>query len=432
MKPSKLWRRLGIAQPAFRVWVTPLGTAEMDDSDIVSMTLTHGDGSVVGIAKNTASIRLAGARPPLDFDASTLHVDLTEAATTAVLAKCGGWNGSSWNTSVQQRWRGRVAGQSVTDTGDRHERQWLTDMTCTDNWPLISAIGAGAHVTRTSHKVSDLVTAMIASSAVYFPGPLKPLGFAEYRVLYGDNDPDTKTFNVSDVEQHWITDLGQLLRTDRAGIPQLVGVDYRQFAAEHWSETAPFPITRATAIAPVTWEQRNSLPYGVHYDLSDGTGVDIWVSSNNPSVGKWPTETLDMKDVQLNPAIPISDPMTARVARSARSGYAVNTLKFDLLDLLNRPAMDERRLAMLLLTSEPGDPIIIAPDWPGDIAGAHTITRAEESISATEWTIDLDLAPLGWATGTTPPQPRFTAWNYAYRRGTTWDEITNTEWDEAP
>lgn len=433
MKPSKLWRKLGVTEPVFRIFRNRDGWNVYDDR-IVSMTLTRGSGNVVGVATNTLQVTLAGAEPPTYADAIKIDVNLTAAGRDALIAKCDNWAGTGYARPVEQRWQGRIAGQSVADSGDLREPLWTTEITGSDLTPLIDAIGGGAAVTSSDTKVSSLVRSMVTRSGLTSTS-LTILGGVYLDVL----DP-TKTYDVGTVTGHWIKDLGALLRTSRSGGMDLLNNAYFQYVTGYedlgnWRTVAPYPITRASCIGPVSWDQRITMPYGVRWTTADGTTWDVHIGSNNPDVGKWPTETLDMKDVKFNPDIPdLYDAMTARVYRSARSGYVVSGLKFDILDLINRPSPNERRLAMLLLTLEPGDPIAIAKDWPAVTVGLQIATRITETITPNEWTLTLDVVPAQWATGLhSAPAPDYTAWDYAFDRGATWDGIPEAiKWNEAP
>lgn len=436
--PSQLWDALGISSYAFviqQATYDPASPRVMHDDAVVSMTLTRGSGAVVGTTNNTATIVFAGAEYGLSFDAATTDINLSNAATAAITAKAEGFTGASITADLYHRWHGRIAGQKVTDTGDRREPQWVTTQTCVDVLPLINDIGAPAHVTKTNNTVSALVESMIATSGIGIPYPFEANGEAQ-KVLFKTGDPTTYSADPSKVQSHFVADLGGLLRVDRAGVPQLLNYPYRQALPQAAQTFAPYPITRDAPFTPVSWEQRITVPHGVHWDQSDGYGWDVVVGSNNPAVGKWPTEILDMKDIQLvggqtGITSPLEGPMQARVWRSARDGYSLDTLQFDILAMLNHPSLAMRRLAVTLLTMEPGDPIAISADWPYQLPYGElmTATRIQDTITPKSWTVALDLVKVGWTTGKPSPPYDGGTWDHGNPRGWTWDQ-TPERWDE--
>lgn len=432
---SKLWRALGVTDPVFVV-ERPTGT--VNDPAIVSLTLTRGNGAVVGSTTNTATIRLAGAEYPLQIDGAAIDVRLTAAGLAAITGKAGGYAGPPVSAALARRWNGRIAGKKVTDTGDRREAQWVTDLTCADLLPLVSTIDAGAHATKSAPSIPALVEDMLTRSEVNFGGLLIHRGANWANVYFAGSDPTTKTFPVSTVLGHFVGDMGSLLRVRRDGVPELLRYDWRQLAAGLSQSLAPYPLTRSAALTPASWSQRVTVPHGVEWTQQDGWTWNTSTGSTNPDIGRWPVEHLDMQDVELTTGesgstTPLLDPMNARAYRSGRDGYAIDTLKFDILDLLNRDDPALRRLAVLLLSVEPGDPIGFAENWPyptryGEMAN---VSRVEETITPDAWTVALDTTPITWSTGQPSPEFDYDTWDYGYPKGWSWDSVYKTRWKDA-
>lgn len=434
MPASTLWQKLGATAPLFAVNV---GGRRVDDNRLRALTLTRGAGKAVGVGSSTATIEYAGADPALSMDAAAVTVQLTDYGASLLVDLIG--PGPADAQPIGPRWSGRTAGQSVTDTGDPREPQWVTTLTCCDLFRVVSEIGAGAQLSspipprnRVFYLIEDLFTR--SGVAIDIRGLLGPVG-----MLIADPDP-SKNYSAGTIEGHFITDLGYLFRIRRDGYGEILDSAYRADRAAQWQTYAPQPLTRSAARTPAAWQQRVTMPAGVHWDQNNGVGWDVWISSNNPDIGAWPVEKLDMTDVYPGDgwapdgsSPQLMDAMTARVYRSARAGYVLDTLTVDVLDLATRPADADRALCAQLLTAEPGDPVAISNDWPAPVTGVFTITQLTEKITARSWTLEVTLAPIEWATGRPSPSAAGRTWDTAYPRDAWWiTPAASTTWDTAP
>lgn len=429
-KISRLWRKLGATEPVF--YFGSNGHAQSwTDGDLRGLTMTRGLDDPVGITKNTATIKVKGAIEPVPMADASLAVRLTDYGQALIEGRIGkGPFGGAFNHPVRERFFGRVAGMEVTDTGDRNPDRWETAFTCGDWASTVTAINNGATITRTvnDNPITKLVASMISRGGSYHTPAPTQLGTQFHNVNWKAGDADTLIFDDSKVESHFITELGYLLRTTRDNTLELLDVNYRQDRATNIGQYAPQPLTRACCVRPVSWTQRVTLPGGVQWTQSDGTTYTVWVGGSGSTAGI-PLEKLDMSDVFVIGSL--YDAMTARMYRSVRSGYCLQSVQVDVLDLFNRDDSGQRDLLAQLLTMEPGDPLAFGNDWPADVAGIYTLTRITEDITPGGWRLTLDVAPISWATGKSAPLPRFATWDTAYPTDEPWTGPSAT-WETTP
>lgn len=418
MSLHRLARTHGLGSRSGWQWWTPYGP--IYDDRLVEITVTRG-GPVEGLVPATAEVRVAGPLPPIPQASQATNLTMT----TPMLQ----WVGDRAGMNVERlryRFVGRVAEQSVTDTS---RGQLESRATCTDWAALVASINPPAAAYRADPTLGHLYADLWDSSGVPTPAPTL-LGEHRHRVVIGPDDPNPLPISTSDVWGLYAANIGTMIRTTRAGLPEAHALIYRRDAASTWQSTAPVPLQRTQVLSPVEWAMPAAVPTRVALRWRGPTGqpqtTTLSVGDGSFTAATDERDTTMIQPVDGGTAVVAA--ANAMVWRSAPGGYSVRSLTCDVLALLGSTARADRQQAVQLLALEAGDPIALGTDWPEHVGGMHYVTQITERVTPDSWTVELEIIPHYQVTGMPADPVRSYSWDTALPTTATWDDV-RAPWD---
>lgn len=424
-RPSRLWRALGLTSPLLTV-TSPALAPDLDDHSVSSVTIEAGT-TMTGMSTAAATITAAGVHTFTGTDTS-VQVDLTAHGANRLAALTG-----RSAAALTARFRGRFAGQKVTDTG----KATTTSLTAQD-WPaLVSQLEKGADTDPDNPSVWSLYEEMFSVVGL---GPLTPWGSTWPWVRLAPGDPSPKHISTGDVAGKYAADLGILIRQARDGAYTAWSHDHIRALADQWSSINPDPLQRSQVLKPVEWTRPSTIPTRIGWTQMLGIG-------DHNSKGSFLTgqtilasriEHLDMTHVwdigstSTSPSDDFLAVMNVRASRAAEFQLTVETVTVDVLALLERNAGTDRAIIGQLLTMNHGDPIALGYDWPDAVAGVYFAAKIIHRITPRAWHIELDLMPEAHVSGwKADPDLTGRTWDTAYPQPTPWDQPATT-WETTP
>ncbi|MDE9365481.1 hypothetical protein PZ938_07675 [Luteipulveratus sp. YIM 133132] len=433
---SRMWRRLGATESLFYFYSAQHGAIR--DDRLCSITLTRGSDVPVGLSNNLLSVKVRGALDSVGTDNTEAYLVLTDYAMGLLSPRIGAGPGGINAAPMSARWSGRIAGQTVTDTGTGREPVWSTEIAGTDWLSLLPALEGKATMTKTGDtQLLAMYRSLLANTGLRLAS-LDARGSLFHHLRWISTDPASKDFDSSTVLGHFLADLGYLMRTRRDSIPQVISTDYQASRQAGWKVWCPLPLQRSQCLAPVSWSQPVTLPRRLQYLNRDTANENVTYTSTitvgTPStkLASWPTEVLDFRDVYVYGSL--TDAMVARASRAASDRYIVRSVRVDVLALFESPDLADRQQLAQLLLLDAGDPITLGYDWPVYVRRVYFASRITETITPDGWTLDIDLTPGNHITGQhSPADLAGTTWDTAYPAGTTWDTPPASKtWSTAP
>lgn len=416
--------------------LTLTGSAhDAGDTVLSSATITRGSDSPVGMQPSVATIVTRRRSPSWPSSNAGAQLRLTAAFDAWLRDRIGigPWGGG--HAPIRERWTGRVATSTVTDTGDTSRLTWATQVQGTDWLSLLPTIDATATMRKDANDEGKQLTQMFRSLLLRsgLSARFEVLGtrWHHYRWLWAD--PDIKYFTTDEVLGHFLADLGYLLRTTRAGVVEVVSVDHQRTRADNWQTICPQPLRRAVTLSPVEWDQGATIPRRLAYTLRDNvdenSATTYFITVGSPTeITQWPTESLDFRDVFVIDTI--ADAMTARVSRAAPDMYRVGEVTVDLPMLIASESVADRDLAAQLLVMQCGDPLVLSHDWPASVRSLYFATQITEHISRSDWRLTFTLAPANHVIGAHRRDALGTPlWDTRFEPSMTWDGTDPLTWD---
>lgn len=383
------------------------------DSDIVSVTMRRGKtGRGGGVHPSTMEITFTGGPVWVEGSGSNGRLFIRDDLATALGAQLG-----VSGTEIAKRFEGRLGQIDVEDTGLQLQTtysasSWVSQLSVS---PRTWSHPAGTSVKRV---IQDLLH-------LNLPTPPEGITGQMYSDYYDTLAEPTDKITYSDAIDKFTTDLGILVRVRRDGFIQGLPLEYRRLLATNGLPLA-VPITRSEAISPARWTQRNEVPASdVSYYVTTPAGAKLLRTADiafggTPVTYDWSYVRADTQQTYYN-AMGI-------VYESNPRQMSVPSVKIDLLRLIDSPSKYHRDQAGQLLLLEAGDPIFLSDDWPPALRGVHFAEGIAETITGSEWTIELSLVTWAHAMGSAPtPEVPPRAWESAHKP---WNAETRT-WNQS-
>lgn len=399
-KPGRLYRKTEgiVTRPLFSLTVDDWPT-HFDDA-ISSITIRRGNGDPNGgVGVSTMEVVIPEIVHFSKMTSRTIQLFMSSNRAQQLAAHTG----YSDYTKLMNRFKGRIGPVSVEDTGKVTSSS--TTFACS-SWIAQEA--------RSSHRAT--LTAPIHIDAA--------LDLLLYRApnyytmaKFGVWDTLLETIEntrYSDTIGMLTSDYNVLVGDLRNGNARAMTLPYRLSQALA-RVTTTAPLTRSQAISPARWQQ-NSESNAKKWRVirTDSTGAR-WTSTRyieGQVAADAETVELDWEHFQER-----SDhwdyASRARVHQDNIRQYNLPGVKVDLLHLLGSEQHYHRRQAGELLALEIGDSLNLAGDWPAALQGIQIVTEMTETITGSEWTLDLSLAPLLHVFGEYPPDIPALVWEQA-------------------
>lgn len=400
-KISRLWRRLGVTEPLFRVWNED--GLEMNDHVITEMSIHRGSaGPDWGVHTQTlefSSILYESVRTN-----QNVHVDLTDYGTLLL----NRLSGASRN-GIKPRFNGRIGKQSVEDRGIDGEH---TTYSCA-TWEAQLKNLAIPVKPPSGSNVGSFVVALATTAGSNLP-PIPTWHWPAPREYYGFVRSGYEPVTYSEGIDKWTADLGLYVQTARDGRNWVLPHQYRWEQALAKLDGA-MPLTRSQAVSPATMEQPGeSIPdrhQVLFYRNEELTAVVFGDQWDNPNI-KLVRHDMNYVDFRNNDRQPLqTGNALGRQARVDR--YRLPALTFNLLYLLTSEHAPHRDQARQLLELEAGDAVYLSADWRHQLRGVYFATGIDESISPDGWEITLNLSTARETVGYVSPDVPARTWESA-------------------
>lgn len=425
MAVSRLWKRLGLTQPMFRIWSETDSEFAMDDHAIKSISINRGSAnSVFGTQEHTMEVNSAVPRGVRTTQ--PIHCDLTTSGANRLVALIGGDA-----ASIRNRYYGRIGRQTIDDAGGiADESKWHTNFYCS-KWQsqLENSDRVGNQIG------GELVMYLFdhfmnpdASGLDYLPPAEFPSLDEHYGWMSNTYDLGEAKIPYSEFSTKYFTDPGYYVQNTRAGADRVLTIQYRQSQAQARLDSQ-LPITRSQAISPAQWEQPNEDRPSNHYVAwRDADGDRSAVTGPDPNDVRVPRTDHDVSYIRWASDYQPTQMMYASYgAERTDTGYRIPSITVDMLRLIDSPVYAHRLQARQLLRLEMGEPIYLSNDWHPYLRGIHFAVGITEKISPDGWEIELSLMPSISVTGFWTPEVPAQMWDSARYA---WDEDTR-QWDSA-
>lgn len=426
--PSRLWRVLGASAPVFEVESASFsGSTIRDDRTITGISIEGGT-AMRGMSTAGATITLRGTHSLSGIGSYQVRVRLSDHGAARLQSLTG-----RTADYLRSRFSGRLAAQEITDNGEGRPAE--TKLTGQDWVSYISQIDKGAYADRQEPSVWRLYRSLFTQAQIPDMYSLTYWGAEWHWVKFTAEDTgQLKHISTGDVLEKYAAELGNLIRTDRAGTPAANSHDNLVSNAKGWRTFFPDPLQRRHVLRPVSWSRQASIPVLARW--TEYTPQAEWTPVQRvlyPRVGGGVpplTQETDMTHV-LVVGNGLRGPMAAAVAAASHNQLAVERVTVDVLGLLERDEGTDRLVVGHLLAMQHGDPVPLGYDWPTDVRGVYFAESITHSITASSWTIELVLTPSEHVTGSaTPTDIAGRTWDTAmsaYR----WDNAETT-WETTP
>lgn len=432
MTTSKLWRTFGADLALFEVHSPDLpGDGYLRDEQITSLSIDAGT-TMAGLSTSAAEVKLSGYHA-LDYSTDKpIRIDLSYYGRNLLAGLLG-----VPADLIRDRFRGRIAGQKVTDNG----ASGLTSSLTAQDWgAFIAQLERGGYGNRDEPDVARLYRSMFVHSGVPGATQLEQWGSTWHWIKWPDGEESNPQllFPTSDIIGKYAADLGNFISVPRNGVPRAWSHDHLVALADDWRQINPHPLQRSQVLKPVEWTRDVTIPEQLQWQQWTGIGSTTSVVFTFPPPNDivHRVETLDMLhiwDIQATPTSSgLRDVMWARVVRASATDLAVEKVSLDVLGLVRRNIGTDRSLVGQILTMNHGDPIALGWDWPDPVNGVYFAQRVAHTITPDSWTVDLDLVPALHVTGF--PSTLDLAgqtWATGYPPATQWEAPTTT-WEASP
>lgn len=427
---SKLWQTFGAIRSLFEVHSPDLpGDGYVRDEAIRSLSIDAGT-TMFGLSTSAAEVTLHGSHE-LDYSSDKpIRIDLSSYGRHLLAGPLG-----VSPDSIRYRFKGRIAGQTVTDNGLKH---LTTKLTAQDWAAFISQIDHGGYAFPDDPSVWRLYENTFNRLNVPVTPPMEAWGSVWHWVKWPDNHTGSLLIPTSDVIGKYCADLGNLITISRDGTPRAWSHDHIIALAEQWRSVNPHPLQRSQVLKPVDWTRDVSIPIQLRWRQWQEIGSDqtIVVTFPPPNEIQHRVETIDMLHIwdihNVAGETGLADIFRARSNRETRTRLAVEKVTIDVLALYRRNVGTDRALIGQILTMSHGDPVALGYDWPEPVNGVYFVQRIAHKITPDAWTVDLDLVHTLHVTG--HPSPTDLAgetWATAYPSATVWD-TPSTTWEDSP
>lgn len=408
-KPGRLARTLGKLAPgsSFAFYSPTVGGKY--DSDIVSVIMRRGKtGRGGGVHPSTMEISFTGGPVWVEGSGSNGRLFIRDDLAAALGARLG-----VAGPEIAKRFEGRLGQIDVEDTGRRLQTtysasSWVSQLAVS---PLTWSHPAGTSVKRV---IQDLLHLNLSSPPEGIVGQM-------YSDDYDTLHEPTEKITYSDAINKYTTDLGILVRVRRDGFLQGLPLEYRRLLTTNRLPLA-VPITRSEAISPAKWTQRNEVPASdVSYYVTTPAGAKV-LRKADIAFGGTPV-TYDWSYIRAASQQTYFHAMGIVYESNPRQ-MSVPSVKIDLLRLIASPSQYHRDQAGQLLMLEAGDAVYLSDDWPPALRGVHFAEGITETITGSEWTLELSLTTWAHAMGSAPtPEVPPRAWESANKP---WSAETRT------
>lgn len=383
------------------------------DEEISSVVIRRGLGSAGGgVAVSTMEVQIPEILPYATVTGRSIRFGLLTSTAQQIAAHTG-YTGAP--TGLADRFRGRIGPLQVHDTG--RSRSSHTVLTAS-SWIAQE---------RTSKHRANLTKGMSLNDAIE-----ALLYHAPTRYAFTSGGPwDSLLEAIPDASYQstidQLTGEYEVLVADRRnGTARALSLPYQWQQAQSRVTTTAH-LTRSQAISPAQWVQSSeSAARKYRFIMTDANGAR-WTTTRFLEEQVAPdaeTEELDWERFgQLTDHWDYAS--RAIVHRDNIRAYELPSVKVDLLYLLRSTNPYHRRQAGELLALETGDSINLSGDWPQALRGIQIVTGSTETITGSEWTLDLSLAPMLHVLGYYPPEIPALVWDaatYEWRAETrTWN-----------
>lgn len=400
-KPGRLYRKTA------GILARPLLTLAADDwpthydDEISSITIRRGtDNPNGGVGVSTMEVTIPEIVHFSAMTGRTIHLHMTSNRAQQLAAHTG-FSGDY--TLLMNRFKGRVGPVSVNDSGK--SRTSSTTLTAASWIAQESHSGHRTTLTAPIH-IDTAIDQLLYRAPTYYSMEkfgvwdtlLETIESTRYRDTIGKLTSD---YNVL------IADL-------RNGNSRAMTLPWRLGQAlARVSTTAP--LTRSQAISPAQWQQSSeSLPKKFQIVRTDANGARRITTRFIESQVAPDAETVELDWEHFQERSPHWDYASrARVHQDNIRQYSMPSVTVDLLHLLGSDIHYHRRQAGELLAIEIGDSLNLAGDWPAALQGIQFVSGMTETITGSEWRLDLTLDPLLHVFGEYPPDIPALVWEQA-------------------
>lgn len=373
-----------------------------------------------GLHPTTMEIKVVGL-PPATITGTTARLFMRDLPSDLLANHL---DGSSSGANLAMRGVGRIGTLEVEDTG----RSFATAIS-TASW-------TARMLRRTSRvyipKPGD-TPATVLMETIGWTEPDPPAGLTVTASTGFDTVASTQdAINFRDAVGKFGADIGVYLLDTRAGVTRIMSLPAR--AAEAVAKAGVnMPLVRSQAIAPAQWSQKNDAPaIRLNYRIINAAGNLVMRTIDTQTWDPtFETVTLDWSYMQSQSNGTSGHSFQegySIVNETANRTYRLQSVKVDLLQLIDSDSAYGRLVAAQMLRLEVGDPIFLSGDWPPSVRGVHLAEGITETITPEEWTIELHLSVWGEIMGAYPQptvEPR--VWESATNR---WNNETK-EWNQA-
>lgn len=327
-----------------------------------------------------------------------------------------------------QRYRfvGRVAVQSVDDDGRKPKARfscasWSSQIQYMTQTPVAPTEGEDVR--------AYLERAFQAQSSKAYLSIFAWVG-RDLKII-GDS---TNQYTLSEILERYFIEPGIIISESRDGDLFLTDRPYAEVWGEAWQTSGKVPVARGQALAPAEYSinsERPGLSLDYKYRNPSGT-VQVQTINSILEPGDWAVKVeADWSYLQITTALGSSHldrEARGRVLDANTRDMRMPRLKFDLLQLIGSESDYDKRVAKQVMLLETGLPLLIAGDWKTPLQGVQFVAGMTETITADEWTIEVDLVPFEVFTGdAAPPRVEAVTWDQSTR---VWNLETRT-WNEA-
>lgn len=419
MRPSKLYERLGLTGPFGQLVNVTAGSRELGDK-VHSIRISRGGSDLSSHTPSTITVETPENIDPSEAG-SYMNVTLDPTAAAAIAAATG-----ETVADVQWRYRGRIA------TLNAHDRQPRRHLPAT--WRGTTIVGAAW--SSLYQNAPDLftpaagTTLRAAAQALFLPSwsPFATLEWNGNTEEWPAPEPGQTHDPITAADLLQI--LGSrlyMLGDTRQGHFRVSALNALKGEAAD-AAVNTWPLARAHALTPTTWDQPSTYPTEYRIQLLDPFGnVDEIVTAP----GGVPTGETRVVDQDWTEIVQTTE-QWRRIHgvrwETFQTSWRLPSLTIRLDHMLASPYTGHRRAAGMLLRLNVGDPVPLAGDWPDAIDGIHLATSLEETITPEAWTLTVGLQDYRALDGSEqfPIKPR--TWAQAGTR--TWADAGTATWNQ--
>lgn len=410
MAESRLYRVLSeCPKPIFQVRHT--GGLTLHDDEIMSITINRGSSEPnPPLSPTTMEVLMPGYASIAKGE--TLTCDLTTAAANWLAGKFGGSS-----SLIKPRYYGRVGQQKISDHGAYQRTSNITAV----SWSALLEDDPHEFPAWSGSNVGEYAKVLMTRNYGDFKNPTRMDSLGMFGTIYETENGGT----YSDRIKKYADDYGLFIREYRHGQPQIFTLAGRKSRAITASQSL-MPLSRTQALAPAEWQQLDERYQRNHrITFRNSAGELKALTWGAPADENMPLVDHDLKNIVVN-----NTQMTmlgqSYWRREWYGAYEIPEVTVDLLYLASTGRIADRQQIGQLLDLSPGDPVLLADDWPVSVRGVLFAEGIKEQITPDSWTVTLSLVRFDNVTGEDSPSVKPRTWDQA---GYEWNQSPG-QWDD--